>query len=335
MKPILVDALHINTGGALMILNHFVDRLVARNVPFVLLKDVRCPQLRSEAQVGAMEVLPCRESIRRRYYNTHTNEFSRVLCLGNVPPPVRPAVRTYTYIHNVSLLQIPKDYSCRWKTAAFLKKIYIRHLSRNTDYWVVQTSYTASLVRKNLPCKGKEILCYPFYFMPRNVEQTPTARREDYIFVGEHTNAKGHQYLVDAWVKLSDLGVHKTLHMTVHSPYFRGYIEQAQAKGASIVNHGRIDFAEVVRLYNQSKATVYPSLNESLGLGIIEALEAGCDVIGSDLPYLHSVCEPSEVFLPADPDAIVDAVLRYEQGISTKSRLRIHDMADEFIEKLL
>ena len=60
-KPILIDALHINMGGALMILNHLIDHLVARDINFVLLKDNRCPVLRSEGMIKTKVIMSCDE----------------------------------------------------------------------------------------------------------------------------------------------------------------------------------------------------------------------------------------------------------------------------------
>ena len=186
-----------------------------------------------------------------------------------------------------------------------------------------------------MPCKGKDIHIYPFYHIPQDINHSSHSSRHDYIFVGEDTYAKGHADLIEAWRKLSHKGFHKKLHLTTNSRPLIEKIDNANSEGANIENHGFIEFSEVVRLYNQSKAIVYPSLNESLGLGIIEAINAGCDVIGCDLPYMHCVCMPSELFRPSDPDSIVDAILKYDSGNSSKTIPRITDMADRLIDFLL
>lgn len=332
---LLVDALHINTGGALMILNHFVDRLVAMNVDFILLKDDRCPRLRSEEDSNRFITMSCSELSRRRFYKSHRHDFGAVFCLGNVPPILRMPCPVHTYIHNVSLLAIPVDYPTKMKVKAFIKRAYLNMCARYTDSWIVQTTNTADLVRQHLPTKNKQVLLYPFYFMPKGVCDSAVGNRTDYAFIGEYTNAKGHQYLIDAWVKLARKGLCPTLHLTTIAPELKEQLGYAEAQGAKIVNHGKIPFQEVLDIYRQSKAIIYPSLNESLGLGIIEAAEAGCDVIGCDLPYLHSVCKPSGTFLPQSAESIVDAVMKYESGESPKTVLTIRDMADDLIKFLL
>ncbi|MCM1291732.1 MAG: glycosyltransferase [Bacteroides sp.] len=334
-KPILIDALHICMGGGLMILNHLINHLVARDVSFVLLKDARCPSLQSEEKVKRIETLPSSFRNRYKYYKRHKEEFRSVLCFGNVPPYVKLDVPVHTYMHNVSLLKIPKDYSFKRKALSYLKRCVLLRFSKNTTDWIVQTSNTASLVREVFSNANQNVLEYPFFYLPKELSEKSERDRTDYVFVGDYTNAKGHEYLVEAWTKLHRMGIDLTLHLTVSDPVFCRWIEACQAEGVKIVNHGLIPFSYVIGLYKKSKATIYPSLNESLGLGIIEAMAAGCDVIGCNLPYLHSVCRPSATFAPCDPHQIVKAVLKYEEGNCHKTQALISDKINEFVSYIV
>lgn len=331
-KPILIDALHINMGGALMILNHLINRLIARNINFMLLKDIRCPVLENENKIANIQIISSDNKSRYKFYKGHRKDFKSVLCLGNIPPPIKMSATVYTYIHNVSILKIPSDYPLLWKVKSWLKKRYISFYSKFSDFWIVQTENTSDLVRKFLPVKNKKVYIYPFYKPQTTSYDTLKRTADDYVFVGEHTNAKGHEYLVDAWVTLSKMGFNKKLHLTVREERFTRYIDEAIKKGANIENHGFVKHEEVMEIYKKCKATIYPSLNESLGLGIIEAAECGCDVIGSDLPYIYCVCNPSEVFIPKNSQSIIDAILRYEKGKSQHTELIIKDKADELID---
>lgn len=334
-KPILIDALHINMGGALMILNHLIDHLVTRKIDFVLLKDNRCPKLRSEANVPKLKIMASGERIRTKYYKSHQDSFSTVFCMGNIPPAIKMPVTVHTYIHNVSLLKIPKDYSISQKIKNYLKREYIRFYAKNTDTWIVQTSNTANLVNHYINKLNLPVLEYPFYNIPKNINQTSIGHRQDYVFIGEHTGAKGHEYLVEAWGILAQQGIKPKLHLTSNSLKLKKLIDENIKLGARIENHGYVSFDKVIELYNKSKATIYPSLNESLGLGIIEAAEAGCDVIGCDLPYVYAVCKPSLSFQPRDAQSIANAVSVYEKGGQTKTTLKIKDLVEEFIDFIL
>lgn len=314
-----------------MILNHLVNNLVARDINFVLLKDIRCPKLQSEDMVKRIEALSSSFKSRYGYYKRHKDDFRSVLCFGNIPPFIKLEVSVHTYMHNVSLLKIPTDYSFKRKALSYLKRCVLLHYSKNTTDWIVQTSNTASLVREVFSSANQNVLEYPFFYIPKELTEKSERERTDYVFVGDYTNAKGHEYLVEAWTMLHRMGIDLTLHLTVSDPVFCRWIEACQAEGVKIVNHGFIPFKEVIGLYQKSKATVYPSLNESLGLGIIEAMAAGCDVIGCNLPYMHSVCKPSATFAASNPQQIVDAVIRYEEGNCEQTHAIIDDKIEEFI----
>ena len=159
---------------------------------------------------------------------------------------------------------------------------------------------------------------------------------DDYVFVSNYTGAKGHEELLEAWEILYSCGINKMLHLTVPSSAttFCEKIQKAQSRGVQVMNHGFVPFEKVLDLYKCSKAIVYPSHNESLGLGIIEAITAGCDVIGSDLPFIYTICKPSVTFNPYSPKSIADAIIRYEKENQPKSSLIVNNKIDELINLL-
>lgn len=333
-KPILIDALRINVGGGLMLLNYLVSSLLVKGVDFMLLKDFRCPELEKEKQIRNILVMKPDKKARKDFYQNHGEDYHSVFCFGNVPPPVRLRTKVYTYFHNVSFLKVPKDYSLKWRILSHLKRIYLKRYVSYSDIWIAQTSYTASLLKNRLIKGRRPVKIIPFYKIPHKLKTPGVSPRTDYVYIGEYTNAKGQQYLLEAWKMLVSEGFRTTLHLTVTDPDFCHVIESAASAGVPVVNHGHVDFDSVIALYHKSKATVYPSLNESLGLGIVEACEAGCDVIGVDLPYMHSVCNPSVTFQSCNSRSIADAVKAYEKERKSTS-IKINDMIDDLINLLV
>ena len=140
--------------------------------------------------------------------------------------------------------------------------------------------------------------------------------------------------MIAAWNILHNRGVDRTLHLTVssQSPLY-AELKKLPIDGPRIVNHGFIPIKEVFALYLKCRATVYPSRNESFGLGLIEAMESGCDVIASDLPFVHTICKPSEVFNRESPESIADAIVMYEtKGVTT--RQLVTNMVDELVNNI-
>ena len=327
---LLIDSVYINMGGGLSLLKYLLENLNERQVTFRLLVDARIGG--AFPQVKEHLILSPSEKDRMTFYKSISSDVTSVFCFGNVPPPVRLNVPVYTYFHNINMLTLA---DCRgWKQLLkfWLKRSYIKCLSKNTDMWFVQTSNTAKELIKNLNVDKAKVELYPFYNIPdiKRVE----CERIDYIFVGDDSGSKGHNELLDAWEILHNRGIDRTLHLTVgqSAPSYEK-IQNLVKTGVPIHNHGIIPMMEVFSLYAKCKATVYPSRNESFGLGIVEAMQSGCDVVGSDLPFIHAICEPSEVFNRESPESIADAVLRYEKSHS-KTLQKVSNKINELIDSI-
>ncbi len=331
---ILIDALYINNSGGLRLLEYLVAELMLRDVDFYLLADARCTGKFNDCKNVRYMNASLRE--RKNFYKIKGRSFSSVLCFGNIPAPIKLNVPVYTYFHNINLLTLAEAHSLPVKVKSWLKREVFKHYKPNTDYWLVQTSNTANELVKHLGEKPDRVKLVPFYELPEGIDDiAKQPHGDDYVFVAVHVPGKSHEELLEAWRLLHSKGVDKTLHLTVQkeSPFCEK-IKAAQKEGVKVVNHGVIPFKEVFDLYKQSKAIIYPSHNESLGLGIVEALTAGCDVIGSDFPFLHSICKPSGVFNPYSPESIADAVIEYEKGNPEKSILSIRNLIEELVELL-
>ena len=309
---ILIDSLYINYSGGLRLLEYLVSELIRRESDFYLLADARCHGEFNHCKHVQYMTASLRE--RKKFYEAKKDCFTSVLCFGNIPAPLKLNVPVYTYFHNINLLTLAETHSLAQKIKSWLKREVFRYYKMNTDYWLVQTSNTANDLVKHLSEKRERVKMVPFFELPQELSSLANAiHGNDYVYISNYTGAKGHEELLEAWKILGGKGSDKTLHLTVPEDCpFAIKLMKAKEEGVKVINHGFVPFDEVCNLYKKSKAIIYPSHNESLGLGIVEAVTAGCDVIGSDLPFLHSICLPSVVFDPYSPDSIAEAVFKYE-----------------------
>lgn len=329
---LLIDALYINYGGALSLLRYLVDKLNEGNKEFFLLADERC-----QGKFDTLSKIEYRRASlaeRRSFYQEHRDVYTSVFCFGNVPPPIKLNVPVYTYFHNINMLTLADCRDKKQLVKFWMKRAFIKHYRKNTDEWFVQTTNTANELVRHLGVSADKVKLYPFYKLPKFPDNTD--ERKDYIFVGEYSGSKGHDELLEAWKILHEHGIDLTLHLTVSlGEAFMKKLQEAVAQGVHIINHGFVSTDELAKLYMQCKATIYPSYNESFGLGLIEAMEAGCDVIASDRPFVHAICRPSMVFEPSSPQSIADAVEEYEKHGGKDTRLLVHDMVDELIDSFV
>jgi glycosyltransferase involved in cell wall biosynthesis len=211
-----------------------------------------------------------------------------------------------------------------------LKRQIFRQLKANTNYWIVQTSNTKSELISNLSENADKVLIYPFY----EIKGLPTgpSLRTGYIYASNYVKQKNFEFVVEAWLQMALQGKTPTLHLTLSNApeQLIAAIKAANAKGTNIINHGFLSHKELFDLYGKTKAIVYAATNESLGLCLIEAMENGCDVIAPDLPYVHSICKPSETFVLNSLKSFTQAIQRYEKE-SKRSILLVENKLEELI----
>ncbi len=332
---LFIDSLYINNSGGLLLLQYLINELNDRQIDYILLADLRCKnRIDNVKKVNYLEA-----SLLKRYYYYKKlgSDITTVLCFGNIPPPIKMNANVYTYFHNINLLTLVEVKSFKRRALSWMKRNVFYFFKHNTDFWIVQTTNTANQLKKHLHETNERIKILPFYNLPAKLTNLKNTKHgDDYVYIANYTPSKGHEALIEAWEILHKRGIDKTLHLTIddsHSLLLQKMLTAIQ-QGAKIKNHGFIPFNSVIDLYRLSKAIIYPSYNESLGLGIIEALSAGCDLIGSDLPFIHAVCKPSEVFCPYQAESIADAVMRYENNCSQKSELLIENKINDIISLL-
>ena len=158
-----------------------------------------------------------------------------------------------------------------------------------------------------------------------------------FLYVSNASPNKNHQRLLQGFCKFYDHSKRGKLILTVKDqfPTVKMSIQQKIDLGYPIENVGFIERNELVQLYKKSEYLIYPSVNESFGLGLVEAIENGCKVIGADLPYTHAVCVPSFVFDPYDVSSIEAAFARGISEKFSKSKSLISSQIEEVVGELV
>jgi glycosyltransferase involved in cell wall biosynthesis len=74
---------------------------------------------------------------------------------------------------------------------------------------------------------------------------------------------------------------------------------------------GRLDDDELPAAYMAADVLVMPSLTETVGLPMLEAMKAGTAVLAADLPYAHAVCGDAALFFdPNSPRDFADKLTK-------------------------
>jgi glycosyltransferase involved in cell wall biosynthesis len=243
-----------------------------------------------------------------------------VLCLGNLPPLFALPGRVILFLQNRYLVSDTSlaDFALGARLRLRAERLWLHRRKGAIDRLVVQTPSMAVDVRRAL---GMEATVLPFCAAPVGYaraaprDRSGVAPEYDFVYVATGEPHKNHRNLLRAWELLAGEGLWPSLCLTVPEARFpelaREIASRTTAAGLNVRNLGALAPGETERLYARSRALVYPSDFESLGLPLIEARAAGIGVLAAELDFVRDSVDPDEAFDPRSPLSIARAVKRY------------------------
>lgn len=321
---ILLDAIYINQSGGKVLLEYFINHILdgGQLSDFFFLLDSRLdsPCL-SIIPLDKQLRVSSSEGTRRDFYKKLSPDIVSIFCFANVPPPIKIRDRKVCILFHNTLILSNKDthYSLRNRFSFFLKRLYIRNKTINTYKWIVQTKVMSDLLLRKLKIDQNSIEILPFYQEKRfsNLNSGSSRNRGEFLYVADGVKQKNHQALLKAWELIFDTSsLPITLHLTVPRSFdvLMNEITRLQKRGARIINHGHSSFEELKQLYGKCYFFVNASLTESFGLPLIEAAEAGCEIISADLEYVYEIVKPLAIFDPHDAQNMAETIISAYQG---------------------
>ncbi len=334
---ILVDAIYIDNGvGTKVLLDYLIANLERTDKHVYYLLDER---LKNNVQpVKPTNVLKFQKSDfskRINFYLRHKSDFTTVLCFANIPPVIRLQAKVYTYFHHHFYLERPPGLPIFYIGMLLLKRFVLDFLKKNTDYWVVQTDLIKVKLSSKYQIPNQKILLLPFYVHLKG-EINQDRLKGQYIFVSNGVPHKNHIRLIEAFSNFYKKYRQGKLILTVSEKFktIQKLILLKQQQGVPIENIGFLPQSLLRKYYLQSKFLIFPSLAESFGMGLVEAIENGCKVIGADLPYTYAVCKPSLTFNPMDVNSIEESFrISFFENLEP-SEVKISDKIDDVISLL-
>lgn len=159
-----------------------------------------------------------------------------------------------------------------------------------------------------------------------NPEELLKGSQKKYLlYVSSFDQRKNHARLIEAYSKLPkqiltnfDLVIVGNGHEGIYDHY-RKLARRLGIEENSIKFTGKVTDADLVTLYKNTDLLVFPSLREGFGLPILEAMELGVAVIGSNTTSIKEVIDnPLYTFDPYSSEAIAQAIT---DSILTPNRL--------------
>lgn len=314
---LLIDAAQIHIGGALVLLELLIKELLQKEIPFVIIIDKRCT---SHTVNSATHKMISKSYLNRKaIYKNIVNKYNIdvILSFNSFAPPYKiHNVRKITYFHNLNLLSNSnfEKASLKYKFFQTLKRLYLKQKLKNTDYYVFQSNLILNQFLGEYSFDKKKCLILPFYddeLLNEVVDYNYDKECNTFCYISIPYSHKNHTILLDVWEKLLNDGLNPILKLTIPKEHISllSRICEINHKGANILNLGIISPIDALKHTGKSQFCIFPSLSESLGLGLVEAQKLGCKIIASDLPYVHEVIRPNLTFDPNNSDDIKEKIV--------------------------
>lgn len=306
---LLLDSLYINNSGGKVLLDYLVSKLEEAKKDVYYLFDDRCREDFVEIPATRKTYLKATLLNRYRFYKEHKHTFDRVLCFGNLAPPIKLKATVFTYFHQRLFLETPDNIDFKTKLLINIKISIFKLLSKNSNEWMVQSSIMKEKLALKIGVNQEKVHVLPFYPPLTYEKQSIPKVNNSFIYVSNGSFHKNHKRLLDAFCFFYDKHKEGSLTLTVGDEFLELHtlINTKIEEGYPITNLGRVARVNLGKFYNSHEYLIFPSLSESFGLGLVEAMECGCKVMGADLGYTYAICEPSIVFNPLSTESIVSA----------------------------
>ena len=284
---ILVDSVYVNNGGGLVLLKCLVDFFEKNSLDVFYLFDKRAESCFQNIDLIRKEFINNSVLERHFFYKKNKDKFDKVICFGNLPPTIRLDAKVLVYFHQPLFLKIPNNFSLKNRVVYNIKQNILNFFKNNADLWLVQSKYIKNeFSKKYLNGKAEKIVKLPFYPELEFSRFNNVARISgSFLYISNSSPHKNHYALIESFCLAYDEIKKGSLTTTIPTSDINlcGLIKEKIDLGYPIINIGFIEREKLAEIYLSHECLIFPSLAESFGLGLAEAIDGGCKIIAADL----------------------------------------------------
>jgi len=240
----------------------------------------------------------------------------------------------------------------------FFSRLYLAHILPKKSYWfrleflwrrwliarsiaysdVVMTASKSMLddVRRFIPVLNEKAVVNYFGVPIKKFDvasRRQPGQRLQLLYISEYSDYKNLTTLLKALLILRQKGEDNLRLVSSADPSQFPEVEissretdRALAADPSVASHvtftGTIPYEEVARFYAESDIFVFPSLAESFGHPLVEAMATGLPIIASDISICREICgEAAVYFNPCDPADLAEKIVLLKNQPGLRRRL--------------
>jgi glycosyltransferase involved in cell wall biosynthesis len=212
--------------------------------------------------------------------------------------PLRPRTPSVVTVHDLAVLRHPGAFG-RW-TRLYVPRV-VPHVVRAARRVIAVSEFTAGEIERLLRVPRERIRVIANGVEAEFTPDGPRAEGDYVLAVGTLEPRKNLAHTIEAA---------KRLGVELRIAGERGWGD-VDLRGANATWVGRVDDAELARLYRGARCLVYPSLYEGFGIPILEAMACGTPVVTSRGGATEEIAGGAAVLVdPEDPADIAAGIER-------------------------
>lgn len=239
----------------------------------------------------------------------NTKEKTKIIYLSGTPPIIKSKAFIACCFQNANIFYNTKINSFNW----FFSKDAIRYIffyffKKNVNKWIVFSPIAKFLLIKNgVPnCK---ISLLNFINLKRIFHKTK--KKYNFIYPASLLKHKNHLNLILALILLSKKNLYPKVLLTINKKTETDNIIFKLIFNFKLKVTFKYYKNSIDKAYRMSEALIFPSLNETIGLPIIEAFNFNLNILASNRDYAKQFIKPNLVFDPLSPEDIAHKIEYY------------------------
>ncbi len=304
-----IYAAGIHSGGGLFILDYLKKKIISKDDTIYL--DER---LKNNKFYNKCNVIYVKNNFVSKLYSEYSivkktsNKVKEIIFLNGIPPLFGCSKKIIVYFQNANIFKDIKNFDYFF-SLNFLRKIKFLVSINNVNKWIVFSKFTKKNLQKYVDKKK-------IYIDKVNLQIKPkkkVVKLYDFIYPASGDKHKNHKELLESFVILSKLNIFPKLLLTLDEIDLNnlGIKDYKQRFNLNISNKTHKNRNIFLNNYNKSKALIYPSTSETLGLPLLEAKKFGIDILASNRDFTWEYTSKKRLFDPNSPKSIANTILRY------------------------
>ena len=236
-------------------------------------------------------------------------ENTKILYLSGTPPVVPINAHIFCFFQNDNIFFKKKSLFLYWLFSKdFFRYLFFKLFKSNVDHWVVFSPYAKNLLLlENIP-EYKIKFVNLFYNNNKKIKKKKITKF-DFIYPAVLMKHKNHQNLIKALIILSKMNIYPKILLTLNSSEIQisGFLQLIK-KFKLNIKFNNFKYFNMNKAYNSADALIFPSLNETIGLPLLEAMRNNLTILASNRPYATQFITPQILFEPNNPNDIASKI---------------------------